>query len=193
HWNVSYGKTWDAVTAQGNVEYRLNHSALAYVSIAQGYKGGGWDYIPPTPAAAQIPFDPEKVTNYEGGLKSDLFNQRLRVNTAVFEMDYKDLQAQRTDLTCLCLITSNAGRARIRGVELEVEAAATDRLTVNAALTALDPKYEDYDDRAGHIYDDKTMQRTPKFKYNLGLAYSADLGSRSDALEARINYTHQSK
>jgi len=193
HWNVSYGETWDAVTGQGNVEYRFNDSALAYVSVAQGFKGGGWDFIPPTPAAAQISFDPEKVTNYEVGLKSDLFNQRLRVNTAVFEMDYKDLQAQRTDLTCLCLITSNAGSARIRGVEFELEAAATEGLTVNAALTALDPIYEDYDDRAGHIYDGKTMQRTPKFKYNLGLAYATGLGSWQDALEARVNYTHQSK
>jgi iron complex outermembrane recepter protein len=193
HWNVSYGDTWDAVTGQGNVEYRFNDSALVYASIAQGFKGGGWDFIPPTPEAAQISFDPEKVTNYEVGLKSDLFAQRLRVNTAVFEMDYKDLQAQRTDLTCLCLITSNAGSARIRGVEFELAAAATDGLTLNAAFTALEPEYQDYDDLAGHIYDGKTMQRTPKFKYNLGLVYAADLASWADALEARVNYTHQSK
>ena len=193
HWNVSYGDTWDAVTGQGNVEYRINDSALVYASIAQGFKGGGWDFIPPTPEAAQISFDPEKVTNYELGLKSDLFGQRLRVNTAVFEMDYKDLQAQRTDLTCLCLITSNAGSARIRGVEFEVAAAATDGLTLNAAFTALDPKYQDYNDLAGHIYDGKTMQRTPKFKYNLGLVYSTDLPNWPDGLEARVNYTHQSK
>ena len=169
HWNVSYGESWDAVTGQGNVEYKFNDSALVYASIAQGFKGGGWDFIPPTPEAAQISFDPEKVTNYEIGLKSDYLNQRLRVNTAVFEMDYKDLQAQRTDLTCLCLITSNAGSARIRGIEFEVAAAATDSLTLNAAFTSLDPTYEDYDDLAGHVYDGNTMQRTPKFKYNLGL------------------------
>jgi iron complex outermembrane receptor protein len=193
HWNVSYGDSWDAVTGQGTVEYRFNDSALVYASIAQGYKGGGWDFIPPTPEAALISFDPEKVTNYEVGLKSDLFSQRLRVNTAVFEMDYKDLQAQRTDLTCLCLITSNAGSARIRGVEFEVAAAATDNFTLNAALTALDPKYQDYDDLAGHIYDGKTMQRTPKFKYNLGVVYATDLPNWPDALEARVNYTHQSK
>lgn len=193
HWNVSYGDTWDAVTGQGTVEYKFNDAALVYASVAQGFKGGGWDFIPPTPEAAQISFDPEHVINYEVGLKSDYFNQRLRVNTAVFEMDYKDLQAQRTDLTCLCLITSNAGSARIRGVEFEVAAAATDALTLNAAFTALDPVYRDYDDRAGHIYDGKTMQRTPKFKYNLGLAYATDVAGWQDALEARLNYTHQSK
>jgi iron complex outermembrane receptor protein len=193
HWNVSYGDSWDAVTGQGSLEYKFNDSTLAYASIAQGFKGGGWDFIPPTPVAATISFDPEHVTNYELGLKSDFLDKRLRVNTAVFNMDYRDLQAQRTDLTCLCLITSNAGSARIRGVEFELAAAATDDLTINAALTALDPEYIDYDDKAGHVYDGNTMQRTPKTKYNVGLVYSADVGEWQDGVVARVNYTHQSK
>ena len=62
---------------------------MVYGSIAQGFKGGGWDFIPPTPVAAPISFDPEHVTNYELGLKSDYFDQRLRVNAAVFQMDYR--------------------------------------------------------------------------------------------------------
>jgi iron complex outermembrane receptor protein len=166
---------------------------MVYGSIAQGFKGGGWDFIPPTPVAATIPFDPEHVTNYELGLKSDYLDGRLRVNGAVFQMDYRDLQAQRTDLTCLCLITSNAGSARVRGVELELAAAATDDLTLNAALTALDPEYLDYDDKAGHIYDGNTMQRTPKVKYNVGVVYAADVGGWRDGIVARVSYTHQSK
>jgi iron complex outermembrane receptor protein len=193
HWTVDYGKTWDAVTGQGNIEYKFNDAVLVYASIAQGFKGGGWDFIPPTPVAATIPFDPEHVTNYELGLKSDYFNNRLRVNGAVFEMDYRDLQAQRTDLTCLCLITSNAGSAKVKGIELELNAAATENLTINAAITALDPKYIDYNDKAGHVYDGNVMQRTPKTKYNVGLVYSADVGSWQDGIVARVNYTHQSK
>ena len=55
---------------------------MFYGSIAQGFKGGGWDFIPPTPVAAPISFDPEHVINYELGLKSDYLDQRLRVNAA---------------------------------------------------------------------------------------------------------------
>jgi iron complex outermembrane receptor protein len=192
-WSVDYGETWDAVTGQGVLEYKFNDSVMTYASIAQGFKGGGWDFIPPTPVAATISFDPEHVTNYEIGLKSDYLDQRLRVNAALFQMDYRDLQAQRTDLTCLCLITSNAGSARIQGLEFEMNAAATRDLTINAALTVLDPKYIDYDDKAGHIYDDNTMQRTPKNKYNLGLVYAADVGGWEDGVVARVNYSYQSK
>ena len=115
------------------------------------------------------------------------------MNTAVFQMDYKDLQAQRTDLTCLCLITSNAGSARIRGVEFEVAAAATEVSRSTRRSPRSIRSTIDYNDQAGHIYDGKTMQRTPKFKYNLGLVYSTDLANWQDGLEARVNYTHQSK
>ena len=47
-------------------------------------------------------------------------------------------------------------------LEFEVAAAATEDLTFNAAVTALEPEYIDYDDKAGHIYDGNTMQRTPR-------------------------------
>ena len=191
-WTADYGKSWDAVTPQAVLEYRPSNAIMVYASFAKGFKGGGWDSIPPTPVAAVIPFDPEHVTNYEIGAKTDLFDRRLRFNIAAFQMDYKDLQAQRTDLTCLCLITSNAGSARIRGVEVDATLALGD-LTLTASSSILDPKYIDYDDRAGHIYNGNTMQRTPKFKYSVGAEYAFGLGSSSRAVTARINYTHQDK
>jgi len=192
-WTANYGKSWDSFTPQAVLEYRPSPSVMLYARWAKGFKGGGWDYIPPTPAAAQISFDPEHVTNYELGLKSDLFDRRLRLNAAAFQMDYTDLQAQRTDLTCLCLITSNAGAARIRGVEVEATAVVTDALTLSASVSSIDPKYIDYDDKAGHIYNGKTMQRSPKLKYNLSADYALDLGDWPKALVAHVNYTHQSK
>ncbi len=192
-WTTTYSETWDAWTPQGTVEYRINDAALVYGTIAKGFKGGGWDFIPPTPVAATISFDPEEVVNYELGIKSDLFSRRLRLNAAVFRMDYTDLQAQRTDLTCLCLITSNAGSARIDGVEVELTALVTEGLTLRGSASALDPKYIDYDDLSGNVYDGNTMQRTPEFKYNVGFDYMFGAGSWDDAFTLRTNYTHQSK
>ena len=100
-WSVSYDESWDAVTGQGVLEYKLNDSVMFYGSIAQGFKGGGWDFIPPTPVAAPISFDPEHVINYELGLKSDYLDQRLRVNAALFQMDYPTCRRSApTSLAC---------------------------------------------------------------------------------------------
>ena len=194
HWVVDYGRVWTATTPQGTLEYRPNDAVMVYATVSKGFKGGGWDFIPPTPIAATISFDPEHVINYELGWKTDLWDRRLRINGALFQMDYEDLQAQRTDpVVCLCLITSNAGKARIKGAELEITAVLTEGLTAHASGSALDPKYIDYDDRAGHIYNGKTMQRTPKTKYNVGFDYAFDVASWSRGATARVNYTRQSK
>lgn len=192
-WSVDYGKVWTATTPQGTLEWRPNEAFMVYASAARGFKGGGWDFIPPTPLAATISFEPEEVVNYELGIKTDLLERRLRVNAAVFQMDYTDLQAQRTDLVCLCLITSNAGKARIEGAEIELTAAVTNTLTLRAAGSFLDPKYIDYDDRRGNVYNGKVMQRTPKTKYNLGLDYAMGTGEWSEGITLRVNYSHQSK
>lgn len=40
------------------------------------------------------PFGPEKITSYELGLKSELFDRRLRANFSGYYMDYKDMQIQ---------------------------------------------------------------------------------------------------
>lgn len=192
-WTVNYDKTWDSVTPQAILEYRPNQQVMVYASYAKGFKGGGWDFIPPTPVAATIPYNPEHTSNYELGVKTDLFDQHLRFNVSAFQMDLTDLQAQRTDLTCFCLITSNAGKARIKGVEIESVLSPLEGLTFTGSASFIDPKYIDYDDKAGHVYNGKTMQRTPKTKFNLGAEYTANLAGSDKSLTARVNYTHQSK
>jgi len=60
-------------------------------------------------------FGPEKLTSYELGLKTDLFDRRVRVNGDVFYNDFKD--AQLTLLSCPqfggpgpCALPQNAGK-----------------------------------------------------------------------------------
>jgi outer membrane receptor for monomeric catechols len=70
-------------------------------------------------AQATTPFDPEEVKNYEVGIKSTLWDRRLRINADVLYMDYTDLQVIQTNAACLCNQTSNAASAEIKGVEAE--------------------------------------------------------------------------
>jgi iron complex outermembrane receptor protein len=64
---------------------------MTYAQIATGFKGGG---VNPRPFFVQqaVPFNPEKLTAYEAGFKSDLLDRHLRVNGAVFLNKYKDIQ-----------------------------------------------------------------------------------------------------
>ncbi|MDP3867537.1 TonB-dependent receptor [Phenylobacterium sp.] len=191
--SLDYSEEWDAVTPQGIVEYRPNEQIMVYGSVAKGFKGGGWDHIPATLAGARISYDPEKATNYELGVKSDLFDRRLRLNVAIFKMDYTDLQVQQLVVECLCTVTSNAGTAKIKGIEFETTLAVTEGLTLWASGSWLDAKYDRFVDSAGNNFSGNQLQRSPKYKYDIGAEYEFGLGSWEEAFSLRANYTKQDK
>jgi iron complex outermembrane receptor protein len=140
-----------------SADYRFNPSVLAYFNVSTGYKAGG---VGPRPfnAAQARSFGPEKLISYELGLKTDLFDRKVRVNAAVFYNDFKD--AQLTLLSCPqfggpgpCALPQNAGNAKVKGAEIEIVANPIEHLQfdlsgsyikwdwkcVNASVVTTDP------------------------------------------------------
>ena len=106
------------------LEWKISDTLFTYFTYSEGFKGGGFDDTPANIPQAITPFDPESATNYELGVKADLFDRRLRINADVFTMDYEDLQVTQTNAACLCNLTDNAASAKIEGVEAEFTLAA---------------------------------------------------------------------
>ena len=142
----TFGHTWTAATPQAILQYQITPLSMAYLSIGQGFKGGGWDGLPATAAVINTYFNPEHATNYEVGLKSELLDRKLRMNIALFDLEYKDLQVQETNSQCLCLVTSNAGSARSRGVELETQYVPNQTIRLWASGSYLDGEYKQFID-----------------------------------------------
>jgi len=124
------------VDYRASADYRFNPEVMAYVTISTGYKAGGVGPRPFNSAQAR-PFGSEKLTNYELGIKTDLFGKKLRINGAVFYDNFKD--AQLTLLSCPqfggpgpCALPQNAGDAHVKGVELEIFAMPVEGLQFDA-------------------------------------------------------------
>jgi iron complex outermembrane receptor protein len=147
-----------SVTARAR--YKFSPTVVGYARYATGFKSGGWnaDFIGSAPIAAarasgnlrfdagDIDFEPESVANYELGLKGDWFRRRLSANLAVFFMDYRDLQvSQFLGVLNGGTVITNAGRAEISGVELEMNATPHPDLQLNLSLGYLDATFEEYD------------------------------------------------
>lgn len=186
---VDYDQEWDAFTPQAIVEYRPNEDIMLYASAGKGFKGGGWDHLPATRAGALISYDPEEVINYEIGAKTDLFDNRVRLNVAAFQMDYTNLQSQQLILECLCTVTSNAGAADIKGFEAELTWAVTDNLLINASGSLIDSEYVDFVSSAGVVFSGNRIQRSPENKFNLGFSYDFGQGALDRAFSLKANYT----
>jgi iron complex outermembrane receptor protein len=119
------------------VDYKLSRDVLAYASFSQGFKSGGFNAFGLVPA-----FKPETVDAYEAGLKSELFDRKLRLNADGFLYNYDNLQT-RQGVTTGGVAIVNAGRARIKGAEVEATVVAATGLKLGFNATYLDARFLD--------------------------------------------------
>ncbi|MBL4869471.1 MAG: TonB-dependent receptor [Robiginitomaculum sp.] len=165
----------DDLSPRFGVEYRWNENLFTYASISKGFKSGGFTGRTVDPQPAARPFQPEKVWAYEGGFKSDFADGRVRLNGAVFYTDYSDLQVVNQE--GITPITVNAGKAEIKGIELELNALLTDNLQISAGLALTDAKYKEITDPFATINLDSKFANTPEVSSTLSLDYTHDLQS----------------
>ena len=130
-----------AFTPKVSVEFKPADRVLLYASISKGFKSGGFNV-----GNAQPAFRPEKITDYEIGLKADWFDGRLRTNLAAFYYDYEDLQVTsvRTVGVATVAFIENAASARIKGLEAEITAIPVEGLRLDLGYAFLDSAYRNY-------------------------------------------------
>lgn len=131
----------DQVSPKLGVDYRWTDNFMTYASWSTGFRGGG--FVPRPQNAFQIQaFGTEELESFEIGMKSDLFENKMRLNLTAFVSEYTDQQAP--DQRCApCdpadggpvpwFATGNAGTSDIWGLELEIQARPTDNLKLELA------------------------------------------------------------
>ncbi len=120
--------------------YSFNDLTTGYASFTHGFKAGGFNLDATAAAAGADPrFDSELIDAWEVGLKTDLFDRRVRVNSALFWQDLEDFQV--LEFTGVQFITFNVDKARSRGAEVEIAAAPLNELDVNLSVTYQKAEY----------------------------------------------------
>ncbi len=155
--NVRDNKTWKADTWRFLVEHNITDDVMLYASVSNGFVSGGFAETCGTVTSCQ-PYSPEKSESMEIGMKGDFYDGRLRMNAALFSVDYEalirsqvvtvvDNQGQEFQETKVV----NNGSSKAQGLEFEVTWLPTDSFRVDFNLGYLDHEYEDYDlfDMAG--------------------------------------------
>jgi iron complex outermembrane receptor protein len=236
--NFDGRRTDTAFTPRASVQFKPTPDHNIYLSYSRGFKGGGFDprgqttstprsnpLVPPTAEEIYdfMAFDPETVDSYEAGWKASLFDRRLQLALAVFQANYKDVQipgsaggVTATGLPTFIGITTNAGKARFRGVELETSWRAGqdlvspgDRLNFSGTLGYLDAKYLKFIttvnrdvsgalilDPVTHlpisietdVADFRKVQNTPKWTLSGSVDYDVPVGSGRLNVNSTLSY-----
>ena len=144
--NLAFNSKVDRFDPLVTLAYDVSENINVYGKYSTGYRAGGAS----SRSLTYRSFDPEEVKAYELGLKSDLFDRRVRLNAAVYAMDRTDSQIDFSLVTVVGASTRNTletinapGTTKIRGVELEGQFRATDNLTLSASYAYTDAKVPD--------------------------------------------------
>jgi iron complex outermembrane recepter protein len=192
-------------TPRASISFKPSKDHTLYASWSKGFKGGGFDPRGQTSACrtpsgatctpAQVydfmSFDPETVSSYELGYKAALFDRRLTFALAAFHADYTDVQVPGSIGTTIngqqtfIGITTNAGKARMRGLEFEGNLiAARDLVTpggtlnLNWSVGYLDARYKRFIDSRGiDVASRRRIQNTPDWTASGTIGYSVPVGS----------------
>jgi iron complex outermembrane recepter protein len=131
-----------------STDYHVTDGVMAYALVSRGQKAGGLNTaLPPTGLTGDaLKVRPEVATNYEIGLKSDLFDHRLVLNLDIFRTDVRDYQANVLEAVNnqVVQLLTNAGRVRTQGVEAEATARPFAGLSLHGFVAFNDAKYLSY-------------------------------------------------
>ena len=131
-------KRFSDPTWRVSLDHHFSDDFMAYASYNRGFKSGGYN----ASFAGAAPFSPEKLDAYEVGFKSTLLDRRLRFNASAFYYDYRNIQVGGFALGQIYYY--NGARARIYGIEAEVEARVTSALRLSGGVTLLSDKFTDF-------------------------------------------------
>jgi iron complex outermembrane receptor protein len=178
-----------------NVDYRWTDALMTYASVSTGFKGGGTNPRPFNVLQVHS-FNPETLTAYEIGAKTDFLDRRVRLNVAGFFNKFKDIQV--TLLACPqfdgnpngpCAAPVNGGDADIKGVEAELEARPVDRLSIEGSWSKLSFKYTRIDPLSG-IPDGALAPGDIEDKWSAAIQYEFPLAG-GGSITPRYDHTYQ--
>jgi iron complex outermembrane receptor protein len=168
--DVERSDSFSQFTSKFGVNYKVNDNILTYVSYSEGFKGGGYNAMAANAAQLDTPFKQQLTKALEAGIKSDLFDRRVRLNLSVFQNDIENRQ-QIMPVDNGFFIVENYD-VEIRGIELEGSWLVNSDLTLwgNAAFNG-----GEYKGTVGSLIG-KELPSLPDYQYAIGLDYSRQVG-----------------
>jgi iron complex outermembrane recepter protein len=164
----------DEVIPRFGLQYRFNPNAVAYATIAKGYRPSGFNYRADT---ADIRTYQEEITwTYEVGVKTSWLNDRLTANLSLFHNDVEGYQVLLVDEFGFFRSIASAD-VSATGLEFELRAQVATGLEVIAGIGYVDSEFTRYSNPlTGSNFNDNRVPFAPDLTYNLALQYRSPGG-----------------
>ncbi len=186
--SISADETFTDFSPRFAINYQARENVNLYATISKGFKAGGVQ-VPPF-STFDDSFDEEELWNYEIGFKTDLLENRLRLNGALFYMDWDGLQVEfeqsgLDDEGNLVIFNGlvNSEQSTSYGAEFSVTALLTENLMADLSVGYLEAEFDEltqFLDGENRVFDGRTIPRSPKWTISADVEYGFNVSSTLD-------------
>lgn len=186
---------WSKFNPKLGVDFQLDEDTLIFASYAEGFKSGGINMradASASPAGFSHVFAPEDAKTFELGMKSELLDNRVRFNAAVFHTNYDHVQITQTELIGVNFVpvVATDNTQSIDGIEIELTAQLSQNLTLVTNVGMVDAKWDKFNDPTGlDVSDQRSVSNVPKTSGMIGITYDTEFVGGSLNLGTSLSYT----
>ena len=207
---VTDSHSWSVPTYRLSLSYQFNSDVFGYGTFSHGFRAGGYnDQVGtsgnPITASEKAPTNPEKADSFEFGLKSELLDHRLRLNEALFYVQYKD--AIRQVVTPVTnengspgeeTLFRNAAKMTVYGIEHELVAQVSDMFQVRLPFSYQHCEYNSFSSgipgTASYVdLSGLDVNRCPKITGALAANYTVPVAATAGKIVADASFNYVSK
>jgi iron complex outermembrane receptor protein len=223
--NVKRKESWQDWSPTFNLAWDFMDGGMAYLNASHGYRAGGFNgrsarsgaVLTDEQASLEesdgllIPYGPERLWNYELGVKTSWFDDRLTVNTSLYYIHYRNMQVRHATLDpetlAFRLLVQTADESVIQGAEIEWLAEPHERVLLDGGIALNHGRYREFDDAIPNPAFDPLdtgsdipptlgggglhLINLPMFEMNVGAQYTHPFSFGDVA--ARVDYSFQSR
>lgn len=186
-------KTW---SWRGALDHQFTQQIMAYVSANRGFKEGGYNLLS-TPGFNIPAYKPEKLTAYEAGLKTTMFDRRVRLNGAAYYYSYENIQVESSIPGGT--IVQNGPKATFKGIDADLDAYVLDNLQFQTSVNYVEGHYGEFQNAIaypenpflGTFLTDATGNttiRTPRWSGSAGFNYEVYSAVGKFAFNVNANF-----
>ena len=188
-------KTFNRDSEDASLKYRFNSNIMGYLRYARGFRTGNYNTYVATASDFSL-YNPETLTDYEGGVKARLWKGRAQINLSGFHYDYDNMQV--TILQNTGTHTTNAASAVSNGFEFEGQVRPLDNFLATFGVTYQDAHYTSFTNASAPTpfnggnavnLSGQPLERAPRVTANLLLSYTLPVSFGDFAFQTDWRYT----
>ena len=189
----------DSVSWRTGLNWTARSGLLLYANVSKGFKAGAVPVLAASTVDQFKPVPQESLLAYEAGFKASLLDHRVQLNASAFYYDYKDKQLRGSELDPVfgpleALVS--IPKSHVEGIEVQLSARPTERLTLDTSATYLDTKIDEFTgfDALAHFGNQAgtPFPFSPKWQSITNIDYAFPISSRMKGFGgASLNYNSQ--